>query len=156
MRVVVAVPPGGSDAAHLALTAEGVDHEARHCAGDTGYGQLIVDLWAAGEGFVMVEHDVAPWMGAIEQLADCPNDWCQFRYPKHGGSLTRGLGCTKFSDRLVAGYPGLSVDWSATDWRVLDGAVGAAVADALKAEDPDRHPLCTHEPPVAHVRRLEE
>jgi hypothetical protein len=155
MRVVVAAVDETDCPAHLALTAEGVEHDVVRCVGELGYSRLLERLWSEG-GFVVVEHDVAPWMGAIERLVACPNDWCQFRYPKHGGHLIRGLGCTKFSDRLVAGYPELSAGWSATDWRVLDGAVGAAVADALKAEDPDRHPLCTHEPPVAHVRRLEE
>lgn len=139
--------------AHLALLAEGVDHEVAICRGDTGYGELLAALWRSGRGFVLVEHDIAPWAGAIKQLMECERDWCMFRYMKHGGQLMRGLGCAKFSSRLVRDYPDLASEWQDVSWQVLDGVVGGAVAQVLRAEDP-RHPLCTHEPPVAHVRRL--
>lgn len=153
MRVLVAALEPGCTA-HLALQAEGVEHEERVCKGDTGYAALLAEAWRAGRGFVVVEHDVAPWMGAVAQLVGCGRDWCMFRYPKYGGALTRGLGCAKFSDRLIHDYPDLSDAWQDTDWRVLDGAVGGAVAEVLRAEV-DRFPLCFHGPPVAHARRAD-
>lgn len=152
MRVLVPVLELDS-VAHRALEAEGIAHEEYVCEGDVGYSELVVDLWADGQGFILVEHDVAPWGGALAELWDCPADWCMFRYFKYGGGLTRGLGCAKFSDRLVSGHPDLSITWRNTSWRILDGTVGAAVALTLRGEDPDRHPLCIHGPPVAHVRR---
>lgn len=153
MRVVVPVPPYTETVAGLVLNAEGIEHELRPVEGEYGYGDLIAELWAEGRGFIIVEHDVAPWCGAVEQLGLCDRDWCMFHYPKHGGSLTRGLGCTKFSDRLVAGHPELSEGWSSTSWRVLDGSVGSAVAEVLKTDHGGNHPLCYHGPPVAHARR---
>lgn len=150
MRVVVASPTEDC-VAHLVLDAEGVDHDVLFCEGEYGYGEHLTRLWKEGEGFVVVEHDVCPWMGAVWQLKECENDWCMYRYPKYGGALTRGLGCTKFSDRLVSTYPQLGV-WSETSWRVLDGAVGGSIAKTLRGEDPDRHPLCTHVPSLAHAR----
>jgi hypothetical protein len=142
--------------ASLVLDAEGVSHREHVCVGDAGYSELLTGLWAAGDGFVVVEHDIAPWFGAVTQLAECDRDWCMFHYPKFGGMLTRGLGCTKFSRRLVRAYPELPAAWRDIGWRVLDGTVGAAVAEALRGERPDRHPLCYHQPPVAHARRRED
>lgn len=151
MRVVVpALSPGCT--ATLALTAEGVPHDVRVLVGDLEYGALVEELWDDGQGFVLVEHDVAPWFGAVAQLAECERDWCMFHYPKAGGMLIRGLGCTKFSDRLVRDYPDLPDAWKDTDWRILDGAVAVAITETLRAENP-RHSLCPHDPPVAHVRR---
>lgn len=143
MRVLVAALEPDS-VAHRALTAEGVEH-TEHVVGD-GYGELLADYWT--EGFVVVEHDVAPWTGAIAQLAECGRDWCMFRYPKQG-ELTRGLGCTKFSDRLVRAHPDLPDSWRGTDWRDLDGAVGTAVRSATGSQP------CFHGPPVAHARRAD-
>ena len=156
MRVVVPLPiTDGSDVAHRVLAAEGVDHEVRMVDGYLGYGELLAELWSEGGGLVVVEHDVAPWAGALTQLADCEADWCQFRYPKDGGALVRGLGCTKFSARLMVEYPDLPSAWLGTAWQGLDGAVGTAVGEALRAEQPERFPLCRHDPPVAHARRLQ-
>ncbi len=154
MHVIVPVIDSRS-AAHLALIAEGISHEQHMCVDDTDYSNLLTEIWKAGSGFIVVEHDVAPWFGAVNQLAECERDWCMFHYPKFGGALTRGLGCTKFSDRLVRKYPELPDAWQGIGWQVLDGSVGAAIAAVLRAENP-RHPLCYHEPPVAHVRRPED
>lgn len=43
---------------------------------DFAYYNLLCDLWAMGEDFAIVEHDVAinPW--ALERLASCSKPWC--------------------------------------------------------------------------------
>lgn len=147
--VYVPVWDRAQDVAERVLTAEGVAYETRRADGTRGYSRLMTEVWARGEGFIVVEHDVAPWPGAIAELAACQGDWCYFQYPD-GGSLSRGLGCTKFSDRLVSGYPGLSAEWADVAWQQIDGAVGSAVAGVLRDGS---DPRCLHTPPVAHARR---
>jgi hypothetical protein len=152
MKVCVPTYSGMSNVAELVLSAEGVKYETLPAEGELGYSQLVTELWRRGKGFVIVEHDVAPWCGAVAQLWACPRDWCIFHYPD-GGSLSNGLGCTKFSDRLVRAYPDLPSVWEGVEWQVIDGAVGGAVAVVLRAENPEQHPVCYHDPPVAHARR---
>lgn len=150
--VYVPLYAGAQDVAELVLSAEGVEYKTLRADGDLGYSLFMTEVWGRGEGFVIVEHDVAPWCGAIDELEACPGDWCLFHYPD-GGALSRGLGCTRFSDRLVSQYPDLPDAWEGTGWPMIDGAVGSAVATVLRDESPDRHPVCYHTPPVAHARR---
>jgi len=138
--------------AHRTLVAEGVPHSEHVLTHDFANAELLATLWAEG-GFMLVEHDIAPWCGALEQLSECERDWCMFRYPEAGG-LSRGLGCTKFSDRLVRDYPKLPESWRGTTWREMDNVVCAAVAGVLHKENPDLNPLCKHGPPVAHVKEV--
>ena len=151
MRVYVPTYSGASNVAELVLYAEGVEYETCLVDGDLDYSLFIADVWAYGEGFVIVEHDIAPWVGAIAQLTSCLEDWCMFRYAKSGG-LSRGLGCTKFSTRLVREYPDLPDAWRGTSWPMIDGTVGSPVAAVLRAEDPERVLPCYHTPSVAHAR----
>ncbi len=142
MRVVVA-SLGEGCLAHRALEQEGVEHSERVCRGDHGYGRLVAELWADGEGFVLVEHDVVPWVGAISQMEDCPGDWCGFRYAKCR-STVRALGLVKFSDDLVGAYPELSRGWAREPWQTLESAVLRAVHSVVE--------VCKHGPPAGHVK----
>jgi hypothetical protein len=142
VRVVVpALQP--SCVASLVLAAEGVDHDVCLVDGNEGYAELVAGLWERGEGFILVEHDVCPWVGAIQQLMDCENPWCSFYYAKDGGTI-RALGCVKFSDRLVQFNPGLSEGWRGTHWLALDGTVLSAVASKVG--------VCVHRPALGHAR----
>ena len=151
MRVYVPTYSGASNVAELVLYAEGVEYETGLVDGELDYSLFIADIWERGEGFALVEHDVAPWVGALSQLAACQEDWCMFRYAKAGG-LSRGTGCTKFSGRLVREYPDLADAWRGTPWPMIDGTVGSAVAAVLRAENPERMLPCYHTPSVAHAR----
>lgn len=71
---------------------------------DTAYTELMQKLWRAGESFAIVEHDIVPWRGALAELDDCDEPWCAFEYPFGKGAIT-GLGCTRFRDILLTGYP---------------------------------------------------
>jgi hypothetical protein len=152
VRVYVPTYSGASNVAELVLHAEGVEYQTFPADSDLGYSLLMTEVWKRGEGFVIVEHDVAPWFGAVAQLEACPRDWCLFHYPD-GGALSRGLGCTKFSDRLVRDHSDLPDAWEGTEWPMIDGAVGSAFAAVLRQETPEQHPVCYHGPPVAHARR---
>lgn len=78
---------------------------------DTSYYRLLADLWAAGDTFVVVEHDIVVRPGVADELMACPEDWCGFPYRFLGG-LHNGLGCAKFSARLLAEHPNVIADTS--------------------------------------------
>lgn len=134
--------------AAVALQTEGVAPDVTVLASDSGYGELLADAWAAGAGFVLVEHDVVPWPGACAELVGCAEPWCAFRYPM-GGRDVVSLGCMKFSDHLVAGHADLACGWATIPWHDLEGAVLGAVRHATGMDYPH-----FHTPNVAHARHL--
>lgn len=139
MRVVIA-SPSEDCVAHRALEQEGVPHDVLLCEGQFGYGKHLARLWG-GEGFVLLEHDVVPWVGAIQQLQDCEGDWCGFRYAK-GGSTIRALGCVKFSDRLARLE--ITEGWSREPWFSLESKVLRAVHRVTE--------VCKHSPALGHAK----
>lgn len=159
MRTVVFQPDDVQVAGGVAgacLAAEGWDYEAVRCAGSTGYGERLVEAWLTSpDGLIVVEDDVAPWPGALYELAACPRHWCYFDYPIGAadgvGHFTngRGLGLVKFGPALVAAMR-LPLDgWKATPWGQLDAAVSAACRDRTGMPGPHEH-----DPPVAHAQHL--
>jgi hypothetical protein len=108
-----------------------------------GYHALMRRLWAKGETVVIVEQDVCPWPGAIEELWQCPAAWCSYSYRMHGGiGIAHALGCTKLSDRLMRAIPDV---WDEPAmWNVLDQVLFFAARD----EGLEPH---LHRPPVVHL-----
>lgn len=135
-------------AAVLALRAEGLDPIVRVMEQGTDYGAFVQEFWRAGDSLMVVEHDIAPWPGAVAKIEDCPLPWCGYRYPLSGG-IGGSLGCVRFSRELTSQHHSLADDWHTIDWRVLDGYIETAVRAAVGY--PRFHP---HEPAVAHVRRI--
>lgn len=107
------------------------------------YRQLLADLWRRREPVVIVEHDVVPWPGAIEELAACPCAWGSNTYLLHGGyGVHHGFGCTKLTPALMEATPYV---WdTSTPWHDLDAHLLFAARDV--GFDP--HP---HRPPVVHL-----
>jgi hypothetical protein len=73
---------------------------------DFAYYELLRDLWAAGESFIYVEHDVVPDRGLLPELWDCPEPYC-----------TPGLSCevcAKFGESLMRRWPKLIEEMGAT------------------------------------------
>ena len=105
MKVVVATVEGTISPAHLALHAEGIKHETPVLTGMFGYWQLLTKLWADGESFILLEHDVTPWPNSLQLLWDCPEGWCVHEYP-HGEppQLIWALGACKFSAEFMESY----------------------------------------------------
>lgn len=90
---------------HAALDDSGYRWEPRDVSGsDTAYTELLAGLWAAGEAFAVVEHDVVPPPGALAELEVCPEPWCVFPYRYQHGTHA-GLGCARFSAALLAVVP---------------------------------------------------
>src|ERR1700674_3770858 len=92
-------------------------------ASDTAYGQLVATLWAKGESFLLLEHDVLPTVALLEEMWACPSPWCAgFAYAYHGAVMpgevlgedrpqhpgrdrVTALMLNKFSASLLAGTP---------------------------------------------------
>ena len=108
------------------------------------YGDALAELWARGEGFINLEHDVAPWPGALTQMWDCSEPWCAMPLMVHKCINETNLGCMKFSAAFIAEYKDL---WSSYprnaifDWRSLDAWLYGRV-------QPRRHHR--HGPPALH------
>lgn len=85
--------------------------------GEHGYRLLLAEMWRRGQPFTLVEHDVAPRLGQIEQLEDCSEPWCHYGYCP--GDWTPTFGCVRFSAELIAGTPGIFEDES-WPWGQLD------------------------------------
>jgi hypothetical protein len=123
--------------ASLALLAERVPHEEVVMHDDLDYARELQRRWASG-GFIIVEHDIVPWPGALRELDECPHEWCRFPYPI-GGSLAGTLGCVKFGSKLTA-----RMEYTAlANWRWLDGVVLEMLGGFERCH--------AHAPPVAHV-----
>ena len=56
----------------------GIDPEWIRMDEPNSYSLLINRLWQENEKFIIVEHDVIPWRGAIESIWDCPEPFCGY------------------------------------------------------------------------------
>jgi hypothetical protein len=105
------------------------------------YDRLFRRLWAEGQPFILVEHDVLPWPGAVQALWACERPWCGFQYLIMGEMRVQ-LGCVKFDPARLGACPlpdGELVSWNGMDWRIIR---------ALAERDASGH---LHEPPVSHL-----
>lgn len=111
---------------------------------ELGYSKILKRLWH--KSFIIVEHDVLPWDGAIESLKNCPNDWCSFNYYECDYQthleVIPPFGCVKFSDKLIFALKNI---WDKPlGWRKLDGHLQKKAEEAgFKA--------CHHTPHVEHL-----
>jgi hypothetical protein len=83
------------------------------------YWRLLKRLWQDNKSFVLIEHDILPWPGAIEELRQCPGSWCAYSYDQCGIGLYHSFGCTKFSAGLIEELPDI---WTRMNrhWSQLD------------------------------------
>lgn len=111
---------------------------------EDAYRLLLERLWADGEAFLIVEHDVEIHRRVVPELAECPEDWCLYPYGGAGGqSLEGALGCTRFSAALIRDEPGLIGSLPVRNWRRLD----CELLGKLRQTDRVPH---VHQPPVLH------
>ncbi len=124
--------------------ADGYDPEPVPMQGEYGYYNLLADLWRAGETFVVIEHDIVVYPGAIGAMLDCDHGWCGTVYPYRAAEIAC-LGCTKFSAEFIAAHPGVPAWVAAREhgWRYLDTQWAAALL-------PER--IHEHRPAVGHER----
>jgi hypothetical protein len=107
------------------------------------YWRLLNDLWQQGDPFILVEHDILPWPGALEELWACPGLWCANSYDQRGVGIYHSFGCTKFSAELIRRLPNV---WRDMDkrWHQLDQQFEWRAAQASLRPHP-------HRPPVIHL-----
>lgn len=136
---------------HIAVSAEApkasfvlLDHQD-----DTAYPRLLADLWAEEEDFALVEQDVEPPEGWLQEFDECDQPWC-IRGPKGRPGLD-WMGCVRYRRKLMKKHPDLA--WRAMSisddgdtawtWRKID----VRMARVLRSEHvaPCFHtPLCRH------------
>jgi hypothetical protein len=153
-RVLITKPFPGPSVAERCLETEGTAYDVHHILQSfdysgqpEAYATLLAKYWMAGEEFINLEYDVAPWPGALEQLWACPEPFCHFPYPGlPPGRLVEGIGCTKFGQAIIDKIPNSWEDWGNVPWWDLDGAI----ITEIKQAGFNRH---VHMPYVAHIRR---
>jgi hypothetical protein len=107
---------------------------------DLSYDQLFRELWDKAEPFILVEHDIVPWPGAVQELWACPEPWCGFPYSVFG-QLKSYLGCTKFNPSQLGECP---LPDELQSWQVMDRKIEAGM---LKRG----HKGHLHSPAVSHL-----
>lgn len=129
--------------ARWALAQEGVEHEVLLCDDAFAYGNHLADLWNRERaGFILIEHDIVPWPGAIQQLAECPEPRCVHATAVQPGTVAMlGLTIQKIIPRGPA-----NEKWRQTKWDALDGEI---IPEMNRYGFPH-----VHTPPVAHARRV--
>lgn len=83
------------------------------------YARNFERWWASLEDLIVVEHDMIPPTGMLQEMAECPEEWCSANYHVGGGRTTTGLGITKISWRVKVAYPygGMNIARSPRDRR---------------------------------------
>ena len=124
MRVVVPYYSEDSPefiACKLNLISQGIDARYVNVSGDVyNYDKLFRELWNAGKTFIIVESDIIPWPGALQQLWECECIWGAYSYFVFG-QLRVQFGCTKFNPKELGELPlsETAIHWSRLDWEVI-------------------------------------
>lgn len=107
--------------------------------GDDRYYNLLAGYWTNPGDLLVVEHDMLPAEGCVEEMLACRWGWCSAPYEiANGEQITDGLGCTKFSATLKQLRPQLMEQVGAfaddglpaRDWRRLDTRVSRVLRGA--------------------------
>lgn len=111
------------------------------------YGQIIAELWAAGESFAVVEPDVLVRDDVIDGFLNCPEPYCAWPYAWLT-DVGPALGCTRFRAEFLARYPDAMKEVLSTNvsWRQLDVVLMRHVLVREYGEQPH-----VHLPPVVHL-----
>lgn len=126
----------------------------------TSYYELLSRLWAEGEGFVVLEHDIQLTPEALREAEECPCSWGVAPYVHPVAAVVAGggrtianisLGCTRFSTELLRAHPDAWDDdvtppqWRSHAWGKLDSRIAGVLM--LAGVAPHEHS------PVPHWRR---
>lgn len=71
------------------------------------YTRVLEELWEQGESFVLMEHDIVPWPGAMSAIAKCHFPWCFYGYTPdtdYLGNRAAPFGLVKFSKDFIQRY----------------------------------------------------
>lgn len=136
------------NAVKLNLACQGIIPRMVKLEQEYSYDLLFRQLWNEGQPFILVEHDIIPWPGALGELWTCPEPWCGFPYILYGEPRSF-LGCTKFDPSRLGDCP-LSGDL--TEWQKIDRII---IKNLLMRErdwkSPPKYKDHLHSPAVAHL-----
>jgi len=132
-------------AVRIALFHERVKPECKLMEGEHDYYDLVKGLWEAGDPFIINEHDVIAWPGALKRLEDCPMPWCTFTYRSSAGWIKDGLGLVKFDPGNLPNI--FAEEFTIKHWGNLDVQIARRLQSNLV------HP-CTHTPAVTNLNPL--
>ena len=106
-------------------------------ASPDAYFGAIAEMWAEGESFALLEHDVVARPDCVQAFEDCPEPWCTYGYadichPECMESWANALGCTRFRKELIDAVPdALSrIPAEGRDWHNLCDWIGQALREA--------------------------
>jgi hypothetical protein len=93
--------------------------------------KFFVNRWAEKETFIIVEHDVVVWPGAIEAIWNCESDLCLYdrHLPIHRKRVLTTeapLACMKISKKFIEDHPNLwdkPIVWNETDIEIVKTGV---------------------------------
>lgn len=120
----------------------------------TAYWRMLLYCWKEPGDTVIVEHDMRPTDGVVEEMLACDQPWCTSPYRgspnKREPDLIDGLGCVKFSETLKAEVPNLMRVVSeiaepglpAMIWKRLDVRIAGELR--LNGYVPHTHQRSTH------------
>lgn len=118
------------------------------------YFSALHHIWAQGETFALLEHDVVCRPDVIAELEACPEPWCLYGYadichPECQEAWRNQLGCTRFREELIAAVPDAisSIPPDERDWHNLCDRLG----ERLRAAGFTHH---WHDPWVDHHRMM--
>lgn len=159
MRIVIHHTGSISSGTELALAHERVHHRTNEppyrpdplnfdveqvfCKGAHDYGDSLKQLWDRGEGFINLEHDVAPWPGALTEIWGCSANWCMVPIILHGARNETNFGCVKWNDHFLKITKGIWDKYPRNDvfdWRSLDTWFYQTMKEAKTR--PHVHPPC--------------
>lgn len=116
-----------------------------------GYLLYFRRRWEVGEDFVNIEHDVVVqgagpgYQSQLDQLEECPNDWCVF--PEFGGAPSMSL------VRYRASFIEDNKDMWATQWVLPAGQGKPWTWLDSHLQGHASHPPCEHlKPPAVNTR----
>lgn len=108
------------------------------------YWRFLDELWHRGESFIIVEHDIVVTPEVISKLVRCPRPWCANPYLQLPGEPVTGLGCTKFSARLLRAVDPFDPGPTHVIWQNVD----YELCSRLRAAGYENH---VHTPVVRHL-----
>lgn len=120
----------------------------------TGYFRLLTRVWDEWEDTIIVEQDMLPGEGVIEDMLACDQPWCTSPYRaspnKDVPDCIEGLGVVKFSAALKVDVPhlmrvvGENADFgmSAKTWKRMDVRIAGELR--LNGHAPHTHGRSTH------------
>ena len=131
------------------LTAAGAPRDAvwvNVASSPNSYYGALARIWARGETFAILEHDVICRPDVIDAFESCPEPWCCFGYHDvHDELFGDMLGCTRFRAEVLETVPDAlsSLPEEGWDWHCVCDGLGRNIRTAGFT-----HHL--HRPPVVH------